>query len=95
VALAPLVLVLVAAGCGASEEVASDVVAVVGTAERAKLTAAAANLQQWHRAPGTYAGAVPGVPGVVLVRADAGGWCLQTASAHEVGPGGTPVAGPC
>ena len=38
---------------------------------------------------------MPGVPGVTLVRADASGWCLQTASAHEVGPGGTPAAGPC
>ena len=88
-------LALVAAGCGASEEVAGDVVAVVGMAERAELTAAAVNLQQWYRAHGTYAGANPGVPGVTLVRADASGWCLQTASAHEVGPGGTPAAGPC
>ena len=90
-----LALGLVAAGCGASEEIAGDVVAIVGTAERAELTAAAANLQQWHRAHGTYVGAVPGVPGVALVRADATGWCLQTAGAHVAGPGGTPAAGPC
>jgi hypothetical protein len=93
--LALLPLGLVAAGCGASDEVAGDVVAVVGMAERAELTAAAVNLQQWYHAHGTYAGAVPGVPGVTLVRADARGWCLQTASAHAVGPGGAPAAGPC
>ncbi len=95
VVLALLLLALVAAGCGASEEVAGDVVAVVGMAERAELTAAAVNLQQWYQAHGTYAGAVPGVPGVTLVRADASGWCLETAGSHQAGPGGTPAAGPC
>ena len=32
---------------------------------------------------------------VTLVRADGNTWCLQTEAAHEVGPGGTPAAGPC
>jgi hypothetical protein len=86
---------LVLTGCGAPDEVARDVGAAVGMIERAELTAAAANLQEWYRANGTYAGANPGVPGVTLVRADGSGWCLQTTGAHEDGPGGTPGAGPC
>jgi hypothetical protein len=93
--LGALALVLLVAGCGGSDQVAREIGVVVGTVESAKLTAAAVNLQQWYRAHGTYAGAAPGVSGVTLVRADASGWCLQTASAHEVGPGGTPTAGPC
>src|SRR5262245_611541 len=93
--LALLPAVVVAAGCGASKEVAADVGAAVGMIDRAALTAGAANLQQWYQAHGTYAGADPGVPGVTLVRADGAGWCLQTANAHEAGPDGTLAAGPC
>ena len=95
VVLALLPAVVMAAGCGASEEVAADIGAVVGMIDRANLTAGAANLQQWYQANGTYAGADPGVPGVTLVRADSAGWCLQTANAHEAGPNGTPAPGPC
>ena len=91
-ALAPAV---VFAGCGGSSDVARDVGAVINMVERAELTAAAANLQQWHQAHGTYAGADAGVPGVTVVRADSATWCLQSANAHEVGPDGTPTAGPC
>jgi hypothetical protein len=94
-ALLPLGLVLVSAGCGGSSDVARGVGAAVGMVERAELTAGAANLQQWYRAHGTYVGADPGVAGVKLVRADASRWCLQTANAHEGGPDGTPAAGPC
>ena len=90
--LSPVVLL---AGCGGSNRVAHDVGAVVGMVERAELTAGAANLQQWFQAHGTYAGADSGVAGVTVVRADGKTWCLQTASAHEVGPDGTPAAGPC
>ena len=90
--LAPVVLL---AGCGGSSDVAREVGAVVGMVERAELTAGAANLQQWHQAHGTYAGADAGVPGVTVVRADTETWCLQTATAHQVGPDGTPAAGPC
>jgi hypothetical protein len=95
VVLALLPAVVVAAGCGASKEVAADVGAVVGVIDRAELTAGAANLQQWYQAHGTYAGADPGVSGVRLVRADSAAWCLQTTNAHEAGPSGTPAAGPC
>ena len=94
-ALLALAPVVVLAGCGGSGEVARDVGAVVGMIDRAELTAGAANLQQWHQAHGTYAGAASGVSGVTLVRADGNTWCLQTTTAHEVGPGGMPAAGPC
>jgi hypothetical protein len=91
-ALAPLVVL---AGCGGSGNVARDVGAVVGMVERAQLIAGAANLQQWYQAHGSYAGAASGLSGVTVVRADENTWCLQTETAHEVGPGGTPAAGPC
>ena len=94
-ALLALAPVVVLAGCGDSGGVAREVGAVVGMVERAELTAGAANLQQWHQAHGTYAGADAGVPAVTVVRADRETWCLQTATAHQVGPDGTPAAGPC
>jgi hypothetical protein len=56
-------------------------------------------LQGWFAEKSTYAGAtLPPGSGVVLVRADATSYCLQTATApveHEVGPGGQAAAGPC
>ena len=91
-ALAPAVGL---AGCGGSSRVAHDVGGVIGTIERAELTAGAANLQQWHQAHGTYAGADAGVTGVTVVRADREMWCLQSANAHQVGPDGMPATGPC
>jgi len=58
-------------------------------------------LQAWYAANGTYAGAqlAPG-SGVVLVRADATSYCMQTdvqptTVMHENGPNGTPQPGPC
>jgi hypothetical protein len=95
IALLPLGLVLVATGCGGSNDVTEGVAAAVNMIDRAELTAAAANLEQWHQAHGTYVGASPGVPGVTLARADGAGWCLQTERAHAAGPNGTPSAGPC
>jgi type II secretory pathway pseudopilin PulG len=57
-------------------------------------------LQAWYAANGTYAGAtLPPGSGVVLVRADATGYCLQTAVGttveHQAGPGGGAQSGPC
>jgi hypothetical protein len=55
-------------------------------------------LQAWYAANATYAGAtLPPGSGVTLVRADATGYCLQTADAaeHETGPNGTVQPGPC
>jgi hypothetical protein len=96
-ALLLLALVLVAAGCGFAGKSEGEQIGagIVGMTDRASFTAGAANLQQWYQAHGTYAGASPGVPSVTLVRADGSGWCLQTASAHEAGPNGTPAPGGC
>jgi hypothetical protein len=44
----------------------------------------------------TYAGAtLPPGSGVVLVRADASSYCLQSGTEHENGPGGQAQPGPC
>lgn len=44
----------------------------------------------------TYAGAtLPDGSEVILARADATSYCLQSGSEHEVGPGGTSQPGPC
>jgi hypothetical protein len=53
-------------------------------------------LQAFYDQSGTYAGAtLPPGTGVVLARADATSYCLQSATEHETGPGGTPQPGPC
>jgi Tfp pilus assembly protein PilE len=57
-------------------------------------------LEAFHAENGTYAGAtLPPSFGVALVRADAASYCLQAGAGaalqHEIGPGGTPAAGPC
>ncbi|HET7807444.1 MAG TPA: hypothetical protein VFK71_03035 [Gaiellaceae bacterium] len=56
---------------------------------------AQAQLEQFHALKGTYAGASLAGFGVTLARADAGSYCIQTATAHLAGPGGTAGAGPC
>jgi Tfp pilus assembly protein PilE len=56
---------------------------------------AQAQLEQFHALNGTYAGASLAGFGVALARADAGSYCIQTATAHLAGPGGTAAAGPC
>ena len=56
---------------------------------------AQAQLEQFHALNGTYAGASLAGFGVTLARADAGSYCIQTASVHLAGPGGTAAAGPC
>jgi hypothetical protein len=46
----------------------------------------------------TYVGAGASIPpgaAVVLVAATATSYCLQSGTEHEVGPGGTPLPGPC
>ena len=60
--------------------------------------AAAPVLQAHFAEHGTYAGAtLPPTYGVVVARADATSYCLQTANGtqHVVGPGGTPAPGGC
>jgi len=53
-------------------------------------------LQAFYDQNGTYAGApLPAGTGVVLARADATSYCLQSGDEHEDGPGGRPAPGPC
>ena len=53
-------------------------------------------MQAFFAQSGTYAGAtLPAGTGVVLVRADATSYCLQSGAEHEDGPGGQPAPGPC
>jgi Tfp pilus assembly protein PilE len=56
---------------------------------------AQAQLEQQHALNGTYAGTSLGGFGVTLVRADAGSYCIQNATAHLAGPGGAAATGPC
>ena len=61
---------------------------------------AALQLETLHAENGTYAGAtLPASFGVVLVRADASSYCLQSGSGaaveHEFGPGGSAAPGGC
>jgi hypothetical protein len=70
---------------------------------QAELDAASTNfdgvlpaLQAWYAEHTTYAGAaLPPGSGVVLVRADATSYCLQSGAEHLAGPGGTAQPGPC
>jgi hypothetical protein len=52
-------------------------------------------LEQFRSLNGTYGGASLAGFGVTLARADAGSYCIQSATAHVAGPGGVPAAGPC
>ena len=53
-------------------------------------------LQAYYDENQTYVGAtLPPGSGVVLARADATSYCLQSGNEHEVGPGGTPQPGTC
>jgi hypothetical protein len=53
-------------------------------------------MQGFFAQSGTYVGAtLPPGTGVVLARADATSYCLQSGSEYEDGPGGTPQPGAC
>lgn len=70
------------------------------TVAGANFASAAPALQAWFTENGTYVGAtLPPGTGVVLVRADGTGYCLQAGVGgtlqHEVGPQGAPQPGPC
>jgi hypothetical protein len=63
-------------------------------------TGAATELEAYKSEHATYAGAVlPPAFGVTVVRADAATYCLQADGGgrveHFIGPGGTPLTGPC
>ena len=86
-------LTLVVAGCGSGGGgLAQSLGGDVGSAD---FTVAATNLASWYTAHGTYVGAIPGVSGVSLARADASTWCLQSSSEHEEGPNGSIEPGAC
>ena len=53
-------------------------------------------LQAWYAENATYAGAIlPSGSGVVLARADATSYCLESGTEHLDGPGGEAQPGPC
>ena len=63
-------------------------------------TGAATELEAYRAEHATYAGAVlPPAFGVTVMRADAATYCLQADGGgrveHYIGPGGTPLIGPC
>ena len=53
------------------------------------------DLEAHHALDGTYAGAALAGFGVTVARADASSYCIQDASSHLDGPGGTAAPGPC
>jgi hypothetical protein len=59
----------------------------------ARFQQAAVLLEQFRAAHGTYAGATAG--GFVVARADDGSYCIETATQHLAGPGGSPESGRC
>ena len=64
-------------------------------ADRIAFQQAQAQLEQFHALNATYSGTSLAGFGVTLARADAGTYCVQTATAHLAGPGGTAAAGAC
>lgn len=52
-------------------------------------------LEAYHALNGTYAGASLGGFGVTLARADASSYCVQDATSHLAGPGGSAAPGVC
>lgn len=61
---------------------------------------AVTELEAYRASNGSYAGAaLPASSGVVVVRADATSYCVQTGSGpslqHQLGPGGSPQPGAC
>jgi hypothetical protein len=81
-----------------AKTVDNSVSSMLATTTQAAFTGAAASLDAQRTATGSYAGAGL-APGMVLVRADAASYCVQTQGRplvqHETGPGGSPAIGPC
>jgi Tfp pilus assembly protein PilE len=59
----------------------------------ARFQQAAIQLEQFRASNGTYAGAT--ADGFVVARAGAGSYCIETATQHLSGPGGSPSSGRC
>ena len=81
-----------------SKSVDDSISSMLATTTQAAFTGAAASLDAQRTATGSYAGTRL-APGMVLVRADAASYCVQTRGGtlvqHEAGPGGSPTIGPC
>src|SRR5438034_10866596 len=59
----------------------------------ARFQQAAVELEQFRATNGTYAGAT--ASGFTVARADETSYCVETATQHLSGPGGSPQSGPC
>ena len=87
---------------GPASGTVTQAIAAANTAVSAtNFQGADAAMQAFYAQNGTYAGAtLPPGSGVVLVRSDAGSYCLQATAAggaaeHENGPGGSAQPGVC
>jgi hypothetical protein len=101
--LLPLLIVVVAVGGFLSVRQA-QAPSQAGPAETQASQAAAATdfaaalpaLQAWYADHGTYAGvSLAPAFAVTVVRSDDTSYCLQSATEHLVGPGGSAQPGPC
>ena len=86
---------LTAQQSGSSKEPTQAVDRAQAAASGVAFQQAQAQLEQQHALDATYAGTSLAGFGVTLVRADASAYCIQNATAHLAGPGGTAAAGPC
>lgn len=59
----------------------------------ARFQQAAIELEQFRATNGTYAGAT--ADGFTVARADGTSYCIETATQHLTGPGGSPASGHC
>ena len=97
--LVPLVLGgwLLNAEMGGSASGGQSALQQIDQARQAALDArfqqAVVQLEQFRAAKGTYAGAT--ADGFGVIRADASSYCLETATQHLAGPGGSPQPGRC
>ena len=84
---------------GPTSPTASTALAAAGAeVNTLNLQQAALALEQFRAESGSYTGAALSGFGVMLRRADAGSYCVETTRtpvAHLAGPGGSPAAGAC
>jgi len=59
----------------------------------ARFQQGAVQLEQFRASNGTYAGAT--ADGFAVARADESSYCIETATQHLAGPGGSPASGRC
>ena len=80
-------------GDSSSRQAIQQIDAARQAALDARFQQAAVQLEQFRASNGTYAGGT--ATGFTVARADATSYCLQTATQHLSGPGGSPQPGPC